>query len=86
MGDDFSGFMARNVPDHLRRRALRKLWVSNPVLANLDGLPAERPILHPNNYFESSTKGFFLGYDSTLCCWLLCCYNPWRYWKRCTLV
>lgn len=38
MGDDFSGFMARAVPEHLRRRALRKLWVSNPVLANLDGL------------------------------------------------
>jgi hypothetical protein len=38
MGDDFSAFMGRAVPEHLRRRALRKLWVSNPVLANLDGL------------------------------------------------
>jgi hypothetical protein len=38
MGDDFSAFMSRAVPEHLRRRALRKLWVSNPVLANLDGL------------------------------------------------
>lgn len=37
-GDDYSGFMARGVPERLRRRALRKLWVSNPVLANLDGL------------------------------------------------
>jgi hypothetical protein len=37
-GDDFSGFMKAGVPEHLRRRALRKLWVSNPVLANLDGL------------------------------------------------
>lgn len=37
-GDDFAGFMARAVPDHLRRRALRRLWRSNPVLANLDGL------------------------------------------------
>jgi hypothetical protein len=38
MGDDFSAFMNRAVPEHLRRRALRKLWLSNPVLANLDGL------------------------------------------------
>jgi hypothetical protein len=38
MGDDFSGFMARAVPERLRRRALRKLWVSNPVLACVDGL------------------------------------------------
>lgn len=37
-GDDFIAFMARAVPDHLRRRALRKLWVSNPVLACLDDL------------------------------------------------
>lgn len=37
-GDDFSGFMKLGVPDHLRRRALRCLWRSNPVLANLDGL------------------------------------------------
>lgn len=37
-GDDFSGFMARAVPERLRRRALRKLWLSNPVLANVDGL------------------------------------------------
>lgn len=37
-GDDFSGFMRAAIPEHLRRRALRKLWVSNPVLANLDGL------------------------------------------------
>ena len=37
-GDDFSAFMAKAVPDRIRRRALRKLWVSNPALANLDGL------------------------------------------------
>lgn len=50
MGDDFSGFMARNVPDHLRRRALRKLWVSNPVLANLDGL-----LDHGEDYTDAAT-------------------------------
>ena len=37
-GDDFSAFMARAVPQRLRDRALRRLWVSDPVLANLDGL------------------------------------------------
>ena len=37
-GDDFSGFMRAAIPEHLRRRALRTLWRSNPVLANLDGL------------------------------------------------
>ena len=37
-GDDFSAFMGKAVPDRLRRRALRHLWKSNPVLANVDGL------------------------------------------------
>ncbi len=37
-GDDVSGFMAKAVPDRLRRRALRRLWRLNPVLANVDGL------------------------------------------------
>jgi hypothetical protein len=38
MGDDFKAFMAKTVPGHLRKRALRKLWRSNPVLACVDGL------------------------------------------------
>lgn len=37
-GDDFSAFMKAGVPEFLRKRALRVLWRSNPVLANLDGL------------------------------------------------
>jgi hypothetical protein len=37
-GDDFAAFMREAVPQHLRQRALRRLWRSNPVLANLDGL------------------------------------------------
>ena len=37
-GDDFSAFLKADVPDMLRRRALRQLWRSNPALANLDGL------------------------------------------------
>lgn len=35
---DFTPFLNVNVPDQLRRLALRKLWLSDPVLANLDGL------------------------------------------------
>lgn len=46
-GDDFSVFMADGVPGFLRRRALRVLWRSNPVLANLDGL---------NDYDEDFTS------------------------------
>ncbi|MFC6687857.1 DUF3306 domain-containing protein [Jhaorihella thermophila] len=37
-GDDVTGFMARAVPERLRRRALRRLWGLNPTLANVDGL------------------------------------------------
>lgn len=37
-GDDFSVFMSKAIPDRLRRRALRVLWKSNPVLANVDML------------------------------------------------
>lgn len=37
-GDDFSAFMAKAVPDRIRRLALRKLWRTNPVLANVDML------------------------------------------------
>lgn len=38
LGDDIRGFMARAIPEHLRRRALRQLWRTNPVLACVDGL------------------------------------------------
>ncbi len=37
-GDDFAAFLRAGAPAHLQRRALRRLWASNPVLANLDGL------------------------------------------------
>lgn len=37
-GDDFTAFMCRDVPERLRRQALRTLWRSNPVLACVDGL------------------------------------------------
>jgi hypothetical protein len=35
---DYTAFLTKNVPEALRRAALRKLWASDPVLANLDGL------------------------------------------------
>ncbi len=37
-GDDFSAFMKEAVPAALRNRALKRLWTSNPVLANVDML------------------------------------------------
>ncbi len=35
---DYTAFLRDGVPEILRRQALRKLWLSDPVLANLDGL------------------------------------------------
>lgn len=35
---DFTRFMQANVPEAIRRKALKKLWLSDPILANLDGL------------------------------------------------
>lgn len=35
---DYTRFMQKGVPEHVRRRALRALWQSDPILANLDGL------------------------------------------------
>ncbi len=35
---DFSRFLKEDVPEHIRRAALRKLWESDETLANLDGL------------------------------------------------
>ncbi len=43
---DFTAFLQDGVPDVLRRQALRRLWRTNPVLANLDGL---------NDYDEAYT-------------------------------
>ena len=49
-GDDFTAFMAKAVPEHIRKRALRKLWRSNPVLACVDGL---------NDYDDDYLTGSF---------------------------
>ena len=37
-GDDFTVFLKDAVPARLKTRALRRLWGTNPLLANIDGL------------------------------------------------
>lgn len=49
---DYTPFMRPDVPDALRNAALRKLWASDPVFANLDGLV---------DYAEDFGAGFALG-------------------------
>jgi hypothetical protein len=44
---DFSAFLKKGVPEELKNLALRKLWRSNPIFANLDGL---------NDYDEDFTQ------------------------------
>ena len=50
-GEDVAAFLRRTVPAALRNRALRALWRSNPVLANLDGL----------NDYDADYRGDGLG-------------------------
>jgi len=54
-GDDFSIFLKRGVPDILRRKALRKFFASDPLLANLDGL---------NDYDEDYNNPAHMVYKS----------------------
>ncbi len=35
---DYTKFMQAGVPDSVRNRALRQLWASDPIMANMDGL------------------------------------------------
>ncbi len=57
---DFTVFMHEKVPQALKRQALRRLWASNPILANVDGL---------NDYDEDFTdaatvvEGLKAAYD-----------------------
>jgi len=52
LGTDITGFMNKEIPEFLRRKALRSLWRSNPVLHVLDGL---------NDYDEDYTDAAFAG-------------------------
>lgn len=55
---DFTPFLNVNVPDQLRRLALKKLWASDPVFASLDGL---------NDYDEDySTLGMIVEKVSSI--------------------
>ena len=49
---DYKQFMAKGVPQMVQRRALRALWNSDPILANLDGL---------NDYDEDFTDASIIG-------------------------
>ena len=55
---DFGPFLKAGVPAILKRRALRKLWNSHPVLANLDGLnDYDTDFTQPaTNVFKSAWK------------------------------
>lgn len=55
---DFSLFMRRGVPAALKKQAMRKLWTSNPILANLDGLnDYEEDFNNPaHNVYKSAWK------------------------------
>jgi len=52
---DFTVFMDAKVPKALKRMALRKLWRSNPILANIDGL---------NDYDEDFSDATAIFIDS----------------------
>ncbi len=55
---DFSVFLKEGVPEAIRRKALRRLWRLDPVLANLDGL---------NDYDEDfSVAGLVAGHLKTI--------------------
>jgi hypothetical protein len=52
LGTDITGFMRKEIPELLRRKALRALWKSNPVLAVLDGLND-----YDEDYTDAATAG-----------------------------
>ena len=60
---DFTVFMHEKVPEALRRRALRTLWQSNPILANVDGLND-----YDEDFTDSATvvEGLKAAYDEAV--------------------
>jgi len=59
---DFTVFMQDKVPDTLRRMALRKLWKSSPILANVDGLnDYDEDFSDATAVFINSTGGVISG-------------------------
>lgn len=58
---DFTIFMQKGVPAALKKRALRKLWTSDPVLANLDGLNDYEDMEWTYGLSDRATTGWKLG-------------------------
>ena len=44
-GDDFAAFMRDNVPQFLRKRALKRLWLSNPALPQTPNPKPQTPTI-----------------------------------------
>ncbi len=68
---DFQPFMKKGVPEVLKNLAMRKLWTSNPLLANVDGLnDYDENFADPAlNYFKSNWKvgrGFLTDEDDEI--------------------
>lgn len=49
-GDMLQKFMSNGIPSHLRKRAMRALWRSDPIYANLDGL-----VDYADDYTDAAT-------------------------------
>jgi len=58
---DFTVFMQKGVPSLVRRKALRKLWTSDPVLANLDGLNDYEDMEWTYGISDAATTDWKLG-------------------------
>lgn len=58
---DFTQFMAKGVPAAVKRQALRKLWTSNPVLANMDGLNDYEDIVKTFGIKDIGDTGWKIG-------------------------
>ena len=59
---DFTPFMKEGVPAHLRQQALKALWRTNPVLANVDGLnDYDEDFRNLGNVFEKVKSSWEVG-------------------------
>lgn len=58
---DFTIFMQKGVPAALKKKALRKLWTSDPVLANLDGLNDYEDMEWTYGLSDTATTDWKLG-------------------------
>lgn len=58
---DYTVFMQKGVPEDIKRKALAKLWTSDPVLANLDGLTDYDLDLSPHGHGPFTGTSWRLG-------------------------